>query len=297
MAAPEFSIVIPHRDDLDGLRRSLESLSGMMSGRRPFEVIVVDNGSAEGAQAVQSVIAAHAPFARMIVESTLGAGPARNCGALNAQGAILVFLDCDCVPEAGWLDKFADELVRHDIVGGPVRVHLEADAIRSASAAALFDLLFGFQSEQSFHRDGMLLTANLAIPRAVFWEVGPFRSGTSEDRDWCVRARQAGFDLVLCATVSVQHNAVDDARALQRRWSRITRESFVFYREQERSRLRWACYCFAVAASPFVHGLKIFLDKRLQGVPATKRASVIRLLFECRMRRSLLGLSLFLASA
>ncbi len=65
-----------------------------------FDVIVADNNSACGLDAVRAV-AGHS--AQVVLAKEQGAGPARNAGAGASRGEILAFIDSDCVPASDWL--------------------------------------------------------------------------------------------------------------------------------------------------------------------------------------------------
>ena len=283
------TIIIPHRDDLRGLDRTLASLATGQVGRAPFEVIVVDNDSLAGIATVNRIARRHVLPLRIIREPVVGAGPARNRGVQNASGDRLVFLDCDSEPAPGWLDALDDALTRCDVVGGPVRVCVRDGKTNTATAAELFDLLFGFQSERSFERDGLLLSGNLATSRTVFEQVGPFFVGLSEDRDWCVRATRAGYRLQLLQKAVVRHYGLDREDALKRRWERVTRESFNFHRAQQGSLKRWLVYCVLVAGSIIFHSPKIFVSAKMKGVSLRKRFAVLRLLVAIRFMRATIG--------
>jgi mycofactocin glycosyltransferase len=77
------------------------------------QVIVVDDASADP-QAIAAIAAAHG--ARVIHRPVNGGpGAARNSGLAAASTAFVAFLDSDCVPASGWLDRllphFADPAV------------------------------------------------------------------------------------------------------------------------------------------------------------------------------------------
>ena len=83
-----------------------------MRGSDPV-VIVVDDASADPG-AIAAIAAAHG--ARVIRRPVNGGpGAARNTGLAAASTELVAFLDSDCVPEAGWLDRllphFADPAV------------------------------------------------------------------------------------------------------------------------------------------------------------------------------------------
>ena len=54
---------------------------------------------------------------RLIVQANAGPAAARNRGALEARGAILIFTDDDCVPEADWLEAMLAPFSDPEVVG------------------------------------------------------------------------------------------------------------------------------------------------------------------------------------
>lgn len=105
--AADVTIVIPVRDRAAFLDRCLAALDG------PYPVIVVDDGSRVPA-AVAAMATAHG--ARLLRRPANG-GPsaARNTGLDHATTELVAFVDSDCVPSPGWIDRlaghFADPMV------------------------------------------------------------------------------------------------------------------------------------------------------------------------------------------
>jgi mycofactocin glycosyltransferase len=104
---PDVTIVIPVRDRQAELGRCLAGLE-----RLP-RVIVVDDGSDDPAAIARVARGAGARVVRRPVNG--GPGAARNTGLAAAQTPLVAFLDSDCVPGPGWLDRllphFADPAV------------------------------------------------------------------------------------------------------------------------------------------------------------------------------------------
>lgn len=120
------TVVIPYYEAPEALRLTLAALEGQTYPRDLFEVIVVDDGSSM-------------PLSRPVVTDLdvkvihqerrgFGAPRARNRGARAAKNDILVFLDCDMMPEAGWLAAHARwHHLLSDAVTLGFRAHVRAD--------------------------------------------------------------------------------------------------------------------------------------------------------------------------
>jgi mycofactocin system glycosyltransferase len=98
----DVTVVIPVRDRHPELARCLAGLHAPGPSGRP-QVIVVDDASADP-QAIAAIAAAHG--ARVIRRPVNGGpGAARNTGLAAASTEFVAFLDSDCVPAPGWLDR------------------------------------------------------------------------------------------------------------------------------------------------------------------------------------------------
>jgi len=85
-ARPSLSVIIPHYDQAQALDACLASLEAQSIAPERFEIVVVDNASPGGVDPVRAVVRNRA---RLYVETTKGAGPARNRGAAQARGESL----------------------------------------------------------------------------------------------------------------------------------------------------------------------------------------------------------------
>jgi len=93
----DVTVVIPVRDRHAELARCLAGLRGLP------HVVVVDDCSADP-EAIAAICAEHG--ARVIRRPVNGGpGAARNSGLAVASTALVAFLDSDCVPCPGWLDR------------------------------------------------------------------------------------------------------------------------------------------------------------------------------------------------
>lgn len=118
MARPLISVIICTHNRADYLSMAISSaLEQTFDG---FEVLVVDNASTDGTRALVGQFDYDSRF-RYFYEPRLGLSVARNRGATEAQGAILVYLDDDARAEAGWLQAIDQAFAQDErvaIAGG-----------------------------------------------------------------------------------------------------------------------------------------------------------------------------------
>ena len=113
------SVIIPAYNAADTLPHCLAALQQQTIPPTQYEVIVVDDGSADDT----AQIAAQFPI-RVIRQRNAGAAAARNHGAEVARGWLLLFTDADCIPAPDWIAQMCkpfqhDETVvgANDVVG------------------------------------------------------------------------------------------------------------------------------------------------------------------------------------
>jgi glycosyltransferase involved in cell wall biosynthesis len=267
-AAPFVSVIVPHYNDLDNLAVCLERLRRQGWPRERFEIIVADNNSAGGIEAVRRL----APDLRVVPAPLQGAGPARNEAVAVARGEVLAFIDSDCVAEPGWLAAGVAALWRFDYVGGQVVTALSGHA--PVTPAEGYEAVFAFNFKKYIEKDKFSGSGNLFVPRDVFAAVGGFRNGVSEDIDWCRRANALGYRLGYAEDAIVRHAARRDWAALARKWDRVVAERFQLASERAGWRWRWLAYAALVAASPLPHSLLVLRSRNLPGARAKLMALI-----------------------
>ena len=86
------SIVLPFYNEVACVLRAIRSVQAQTSDQ--WELIVVDDGSAEDTTAVQAAVASD-PRIRLVRQANAGAAAARNHGVALAEGNYIAFLDAD----------------------------------------------------------------------------------------------------------------------------------------------------------------------------------------------------------
>ena len=113
MTAPLVSVIVCTRDRPGPLRRMLESACGLAPPPGTgWELIVVDNGSGEGAPATVAGFQGRLPI-RLVREPQPGLCRARNRGLDTALGRYVCWTDDDVVVGRDWLNAYVAAFERH----------------------------------------------------------------------------------------------------------------------------------------------------------------------------------------
>lgn len=204
---PLVSVIIPTYNRKESLRLLLASLCEQTFPAANFEVIVTDDGSTDGTEEIRQ---AWFPFSlRHIWQENKGGVNARNHGARIASGEILVFLDDDMTPDAGYLKALTDQISNSQHLLGRGRL-VPWDGYES-----LFARRHGVHLDQSPSAVGSFSSNNLAIRADDFSLLGGWqevlpdanehRGGIWSDLEFAVRAKTSGYDLVTVQNARIVH--------------------------------------------------------------------------------------------
>jgi glycosyltransferase involved in cell wall biosynthesis len=108
----KISVIIPTFNSAKELTKCLESFKTQTISNENYEVIVVDDGSNDGTKDA----AAKYPV-RYIYQQNHGPAAARNNGANQVQGEIILFTDADCEPQPNWIEEMIKPLDDPQVVG------------------------------------------------------------------------------------------------------------------------------------------------------------------------------------
>jgi GT2 family glycosyltransferase len=288
-AFPFVSVVVPHYEDLAGLTICLDALEAQTYPRDRFEIVVADNNSPVGLDAVKAVVSDRAT---VVLVTDKGAGPARNGAVAAARGEVLAFIDSDCVAEPAWIAEGVAALGSYDLVGGRVRV-LVPDP-RQMTGPEAFERVFAFDFKTYITKKGFTGAGNMFCRRELFERVGGFGVGLSEDVDWSRRAVAAGARLGYAPAATVGHPARTTWLQLKTKWRRINAETFGLTDGQQGHRTRWLLRNLLLPLSAVAHTPKVFVSPELETLG--QRMSAIGTLFRLRLWRLADAIALLRAS-
>ncbi|HXQ69952.1 MAG TPA: glycosyltransferase family A protein [Pyrinomonadaceae bacterium] len=202
---PPVSVIIPVYNGARFLRAALESVFAQTY--RPFEVIVVDDGSVDDS----GIIAQSFPEVRYIQQANQGVAAARNNGIEAARGDFYAFLDQDDLWKPEKLKLQIDYLQSHPETGYTLtqqQFFLEP--------GATLPPWFRKELLSAVHTGWVLGT--LVVRRTTFEKVGNFATGYSaaNDSDWFFRAKAAEIPMAVVPELLLLkriHEANDSGRA------------------------------------------------------------------------------------
>lgn len=195
-----FSVVVPACARPEQLAECLKRLApgAQTFPATAYEVIVSDD-STDGA--VREWVGRRFAWAQWVAGPRRGPAANRNHGAARARGDWIAFTDDDCLPEAGWIEAFA-EAIDSSGANAPPDV-LEGRTVAERPRRSLAE-----RSPVNTH-GGYWWSCNLAVRAEFFRRLGGFDEGfpyaSMEDVEFARRARAAGAREKFVAGAEVCH--------------------------------------------------------------------------------------------
>jgi GT2 family glycosyltransferase len=168
------------------LQATLDHLASADHSGILAKVAVVENGGRHGSEAVCGRYASRLPILYLFEEEP-NSGNARNVGVAHGESDFILFLDDDVRIFPTTLRSYHDGFERHGervFLSGPVVADYEEDPnpwlmdFLPPSAGGLF-----LGDEETEISKPIFLGGNLALPRKVFEEFGPFDSNAATGKD------------------------------------------------------------------------------------------------------------------
>ncbi len=238
---PGSAVVVPSFNRPDRLRACLEALT-RLEGPRP-EIVVVDDGSPAP---LSEVCAGFGDRVRYLRQPNRGPAAARNAGVGATSAEFVAFTDDDCRPRPDWLlallraanggTERSPVGGARRLVGGRVENALPANVYAAASQSLcdyLYDYFGAGTGEMPFFTSN-----NMGCDRATFERLGGFDESfplaAAEDRDFGLRWRAAGGELVYAPDAVVGHGHALDLRRFWRQHMNYGRGARHLHRMMDR---------------------------------------------------------------
>lgn len=115
---PLLSIIIPAYNEERDIGKCLKSLENQ--SYKKFEIIVVDDGSTDKTREIVK----NFKKIKLLKQKHKGPGEARNFGAKNARGEILILLDADMILDKDYLKYLIKPILKEGAIGTEEGLHL-----------------------------------------------------------------------------------------------------------------------------------------------------------------------------
>jgi glycosyltransferase involved in cell wall biosynthesis len=171
------SVIIPAYNAQETIDFCLDSLIKQKDLDIPLEIIIVDDGSTDGT--VEHIkyfqrqdLPNNITIRLLQQEKNQGPAAARNRGAKEATGDILLFTDADCVAESDWVKEMLSPFKSEHVSAVKGAYKTKQPELVARLAQAEFDSRYELLARQE--KIDVVFTYAAAIKKSVFWEVGGF---------------------------------------------------------------------------------------------------------------------------
>jgi GT2 family glycosyltransferase len=254
----------------------IESARAVLASTAPVELIVVDNGSADGSVAALRAAVADPRLRVIETGANLGFARASNLGIRASRGDQVLLLNPDCIIEADTVERMREVMAGRPEVGMAGCLIRNPDGTEQAgsrrsvptpwrSFVRTFGLARVFPQYRRLFDDfvlaGQTLPAEpvpmeaisgafMLVRRPALDEVGLLDEGYflhCEDLDWCMRFRRAGSPILFVPGVAVVHHKGHcgrdrPVRVLWHMHRGMIRFYGKFFRDQYPRPFMWAVY-------------------------------------------------------
>lgn len=273
MSQPKASVIVLAWNGMGYLEANLNAV--LAQDYDDFEVVVIDNGSADGSP---DFVAERYPQIHLIRnETNLGFSAGNNVGLQHASGEILVLLNQDTVVQQGWLAALVAAFERQPDAGivGSKLLCPDGRTLQHAGGHLERPLVLGQHYGHGELDEGQydepcqveyVTGAAMALRRNLLSEIGNldegFYPGYFEDVDFCLRAQAAGYSIWFEPQAVLHHHESASMR----------RDSLTGHYYYYRNRLRFALK--HLTPEQFIEGFVPAEIARSAGAPAEEQRAL-----------------------
>ncbi len=203
------SVIVPAYNAAATLDLCLRSLTCQTFCRSAYEIIVVDDGSADNTAAI-----AENHDVRLVQQPNRGPAAARNRGAQEARGEIIVFTDADCEAEKDFLEKLLAPFADPGVSGAQGAYLTRQTSLTARFAQVEFEDRYALMAR--YDSIDLAATYAAAFRRELFLAMSGFDASfpvaNNEDTEFSYRLCNAGCTLVFAPDAYVYHQHPETLR-------------------------------------------------------------------------------------
>jgi len=206
---PLISIIIPAKNEGDNVRSTLTSLYESKT-RYPLEIVVVDDGSSDNCCLFLKTEPQAMPV-RLISTPGIGAAPARNLGAEQANGEYLIFCDAHLTFEHYWIDRLLELILTRTADAVAPAVGSITEPHKVGYGQKVDERLEVLWNSQPYRPSPVAILPGgcFVIPKSVFMDIGGFDRGFQvwgyEDIEISIKLWLFGYRCFVHPNVKILH--------------------------------------------------------------------------------------------
>ena len=197
------SIIIPAYNAERTIKQCLESIMSQ-DYTGDYEVIVVDDGSTDSTPHIVSGFST----VKLFRQKNAGPASARNKGASEAKGEIILFTDSDCVPEPSWVSEMLKSFSKnHEVVGVKGSYKTRQKEIIARLVQLEYENKYNYMLKANYI--DFIDTYSAGFKKTVFNEMNGFNTefpvACAEDIELSYRLSSKGYKMVFNPNTVVYH--------------------------------------------------------------------------------------------
>jgi mycofactocin system glycosyltransferase len=190
---PFVSVIVPVRNRPREIEDCLSSLENLDYPAGKIEIIVIDDASEDNTP----LVIAEFPVRLIKLGERKQASFCRNLGARKAKGAILAFIDSDCLAAPLWLRELTPAFrdVSVGAVGGQIDAYYDTKGLdHYEKVKSALKISSWFKRSETKERFFYVPACNFLVRKDLFLELEGFRGSlyVGEDVDFCWRLQDHG---------------------------------------------------------------------------------------------------------
>ncbi len=194
------SVIVPAFNAEKTIGACLDALLAQSAPRDLYEIIVVDDGSTDKTRQV-----VESRGVKTLTQPNRGAAAARNLGAQNARGDILLFIDADSVPDARWVEAMVAPFADSSIAGASGEKKTRQTNLWARYVQLEYD--YKYDRMDAHRTTDFIDSSTAAYRREIFLSNHGFDTTLmeAEDTDLSFRLSERGCAMVLARDAIVYH--------------------------------------------------------------------------------------------
>ena len=197
-----YSVIVPAYNADRTISKCLSSLTNQSISQDAYEVIVVDDGSTDKTPDIIRQFQV-----RYLFQENSGPATARNKGAEEAKGEIILFTDSDCVPQSNWIEEMTKPFDDPEVIAVKGGYRTEQRSLTARFAQIEFEERFEMLKKAG--SIDMVDTYSASFRRSVFLSLGGFDQSfpvaNNEDTDFSYKMSNAGHKMIFNPDAVVSH--------------------------------------------------------------------------------------------